>query len=71
MDMRDLRLHVLEGVREELGNVAPEVGGVGHGRVRNGGRVVQRRLDLTTLDERNEAREQHNLVLEAWANVSS
>lgn len=46
----DVRLHVLEGVGQKIGNIASEVCSVRHAGVRNGRWVEQRSLDGSALD---------------------
>jgi hypothetical protein len=66
----DLRLHVLESVREEISHVSSEVGCVGHIWVGNGSGVEQWCLDLTSFGKRNKSSKEDRLILEAWSSVS-
>lgn len=63
----DPRLHVLEGVREEISNVTSKVGRVRHAGIRHSCRVEQWGLNRSSLDERDQSGEKHSLVLEAYA----
>lgn len=62
-------MHVLESIREEVGNVPAEVDCVRHVGIGDCSGVEQWCLDLTSLGKRDQTGQEDRLVLESW-NVS-